>query len=97
MQDSLLLKPLQTEKATLLAKAGKYAFLVRKDATKISVKHAFQHFYNVTPKSVNMIRGPEKTRMVGRGRMATKRSAYKKAIITLKAGKTIDIYKVKEK
>lgn len=94
---NLLLRPLQTEKATILGKTGKYLFVVSKDANKVEIKKAFFGFYHEMPTRVNILKTPKKTKLVGKGRSSIKRQAVKKALVTLKAGKTIDIFKVKEK
>ncbi|OGJ52316.1 50S ribosomal protein L23, partial [Candidatus Peregrinibacteria bacterium RIFOXYB2_FULL_32_7] len=61
------------------------------DANKIEIKKTIKAIYNVDVKSVNIVKMPRKTRL-GRKRLpVTKRSQYKKAIITLKNNKTIDI------
>jgi len=93
----VLIRPVITEKATAQEKAGKYLFYVRKDATKIDVRHAFERLYGVKVRSVSMLRTTRKTK-IGRARKAvTKRPAFKKAIVTLVEKKEVNILKPKLK
>ena len=92
-----LLQPVVTEKATDLAARGKYAFIVDKGATKIDVKHAVKAIYGVDVKEVRIMNTHHKERMVGRGRSFIKKPKMKKAIVTLKGDKTIDVNKIKLK
>lgn len=93
----LFLRPVITEKATASEKAGKYQFFVRKDATKISVRQAFEKLYGVKVSKMNMLQMAEKTKS-GRTRVAViKKHALKKVIITTQGKKTVDITKPKFK
>lgn len=93
----LFLKPVVTEKATAQSKNGKYEFFVRANATKISIREAFQKLYGVPVMKVNVMRTAEKMR-TGKNRMpAMKKRSYKKVIICTKGKKTIDIMKPKLK
>ena len=93
-----IIKPIVTEKSTSGNKASKYTFLIAPQATKIDIKKAIQTFYGEKVKHVRVINLMAKSRM-GRRRGLTiqKRTHQKKAIVTLKAGKTIDVNKPKEK
>lgn len=86
----VLVRPLVTEKATNLAAAGKYAFVVSKGANKISVARAVEAAYGVKPVAVNIMNMEGKK--VSRGRVSGQRSDWRKAIVTLKKGETIKIY-----
>ena len=85
---SVLLQPRISEKSSMLAKAGKYVFLVNRDANKIEVRKAVEQFYNVKVVNVNMVRVLGKSRTYARitGRMQD----FKKAIVTLKPGDKIE-------
>lgn len=93
----LFIRPVITEKATACEKAGKYQFFVRKNATKVAVRNAFKKLYGVEVAKVNVMRTSGKTKTGRTRRPVTKRSEYKKVIITTKARKTIDITKPKFK
>jgi large subunit ribosomal protein L23 len=86
----VLVKPLITEKASVLASQNKYVFVVKKDTNKVEVMKAVSEVYGVKPTTVNMIRMEGKD--VRYGRYSGKRSDWKKAIVTLPAGKTIQVY-----
>lgn len=88
IQANVLVAPIVTEKS--VAVNGKYAFKVHTEASKADVKAAVKEFYGVDVETVNMIAIKAKTRTVGRGRIMTKRSAGKKAIVTLKSGQTLN-------
>lgn len=92
-----IIRPVVTEKAIKLNEQFTYAFYVNNKATKVDVKEAVKELYGHEVSSVRMTFTPKKTRG-GRGRVATKRQRMKKAIVTLKGKKKIDITKVtKEK
>lgn len=81
--------PHVTEKASLGASIGKYAFRVTKEATKIGIKRSIEQLYKVSVIGVHVSVMPSKVRQVG-GHKGI-RSEYKKAIVTLKKGDKIDI------
>ena len=90
-----MIKPIVTEKATLLTeKLNRYSFKVNKDANKIQIKKAVEAAYNVTVVDVNtsIVRGKNKTRYTKAGIINGMTATYKKAIVTLKEGDTIDFY-----
>ena len=92
-----ILRPVVTEKAIKQSDKMAYTFYVHPKATKIDVKIAVKELYGHDVDNVRMTRNPAKTRG-SRGRVATKRNAMKKAIVTLKGKKKIDLTKVtKEK
>ena len=84
----VLVRPVITEKTS--AQTGKYTFEVHRDASKSDVTKALKEFYNVDVEKVNMVRLPQKDRMVGRGRLVKRRSELKKAIVTTKEGATLE-------
>ena len=85
----ILLKPIITEKTTLVAEQGKIVFSVRPDATKTDIKNAVEKVYNVVVKSVNITKKPGKTKRF-KGIMGST-SSVKKAYTTLEEGHNIDI------
>ena len=92
---SILKKPLITEKATAAGeKLGQYGFIVDRNANKIQIKKAVQDMYNVTVEEVNTMRyaGKTKSRYTKTGYVSGKTSNFKKAVVTLKKGETIDFY-----
>jgi large subunit ribosomal protein L23 len=92
---TILVKPLITEKAdTLSEKKTQYSFIVEKTANKIEIKKAVEQLYTVNVESVNttIIPGKRKTRNTKKGVLHGRKSSYKKAIVTLASGETIDFF-----
>ncbi|TSC80656.1 MAG: large subunit ribosomal protein L23 [Candidatus Peregrinibacteria bacterium Gr01-1014_25] len=81
-----------TEKAERLKSGKTYTLRVDQNATKIDVKNALRTYFNVDASSVRMHRIRPKTRLVGQGRLLTKRHREKRCIVTLAASsKALDI------
>jgi len=93
---STIIKPITTEKSSIAQSKGQYTFLVKKDATKIDIKKAIKAIYGVDVNKVTVSLIPKKIRVVGRGRIYTKRPVLKKATVSLKNSKTIDPNKIKK-
>lgn len=87
----VLLKPLVTEKGAKQTEQNKYFFMVSAKANKVMVKQAIVETYGIWPLSVNILR--VKGKNVKFGRREGTRKDWKKAIITLPQGKSIDVYK----
>jgi large subunit ribosomal protein L23 len=91
----IIVKPIVTEKMTQLGeKLNRYGFRVQKGANKIEIKQAVEKMYDVTVTDVNtlIVAPKKKSRNTKSGVVKGKTSAYKKAIITVNAGETIDFY-----
>ncbi len=86
----VLIEPCITEATTAMAAFNKYVFKVRKEATKLKIKMAVEKIYGVKVISVRTINTPSKVRF--RGRTKGIKSGYKKAIVTLKKGDSIDFF-----
>lgn len=86
----VLVKPVVTEKATTLVSEDKYAFIVAKKTNKIEIAKAVNNVYGVDVESVNVINMIGKK--VSRGKIKGKRSDFKKAIVTIKKGQSINLY-----
>lgn len=86
----VLIKPLVTEKAANLSATNQYVFMVAKEANKIEVAKAVYEVYKIKPLGVNIVNN--KGKRVRRGRQVGKRKDWKKAIVSLPAGKTLNIY-----
>lgn len=82
-------RPVITEKATAASEHNKVIFRVRTDVTKAQVKEAVEGLFKVEVTGVNTINVQGKTKAF-RGRNG-KRIDFKKAIVTLKAGQSIDL------
>ena len=86
----VLRRPVITEKNTALQALGKYAFEVAQEANKNQVAQAVEKAFKVKVVSVNIISVRSKTRRVGRRPVATR--PWKKAIITLVPGDSIQFF-----
>jgi len=84
-----ILSPLLTEKSTNLSEHNKIVFKVHKKANKKNLKTNIEKIFKVNVIKVNIINKQNRTKLT-RGRKV-KVSGYKKAIITLKKGQTIDL------
>ncbi len=92
---SILIKPIVTEKFAAQAEdLNKFGFIVEKSANKVEIKKAVEKVYGVTVSSINTIRygGKLKSRHTKTGLISGKTNAFKKAIVTLVEGDTIDFY-----
>ena len=92
---AIIIKPIVTEKMTAAGeKLTRYGFVVARNANKVEIKKAVEEMYNVQVTDVNtLIRAPKvKQRWTKSGLLKGAQQAYKKAIVTLKEGETIDFY-----
>ena len=87
----IIIKPIITEHSTECLQNGKYTFKVAKNANKSAIKQAIQEIYNIKPVAVNTVNVHPKKKRVGRFTGMT--SAYKKAVVTLPEGSSIELYK----
>ena len=81
--------PIITEKATILSEQNKVSFKVHENATKETIKKNIEKLYKVKIIKVNTVNVKPKNKFV-RGKKAIKQG-YKKVIITLKKGQSIDL------
>jgi large subunit ribosomal protein L23 len=90
----VLRRPLITEKSNFQnAELHQYVFEVASDASKTLVKDAIETLFDVSVVRVNVLNVPQKrTRKWRNRRISNRRTAYKKAIITLAAGDTIAMF-----
>ena len=84
-----ILFPIVTEKTTNLSSQNKIVFKVPNKANKINLKKNIEKIFKVNVTKINIINKQNRTK-VTRGKKV-KVSGYKKAIITLKKGQTIDL------
>ncbi|KGF09459.1 MAG: 50S ribosomal protein L23 [Negativicoccus succinicivorans] len=86
----ILIKPIVTEKSTALMAEGKYTFKVPLNANKYQIRDAVEEIFNVKVAAVSTMRVEGKKKRMGR--FEGKRSDWKKAIVTLKEGETIELF-----
>ena len=90
-----IIKPLVTEKMTKITeKQNKFGFIVRPEANKLQIKAEVESLYNVTVVAVNTAKyaGKSKSRYTKTGLVKGRTNAFKKAVVILKEGETIDFY-----
>jgi len=91
----VLVRPVITEKVNLqMERSGRYTFEVGKHANKLEIKKAVEEFYGVKVADVNTVVVPakNKTRFTKAGLLSGRKPSYKKAIVTLAAGDSIDLF-----
>ena len=86
----IIKKPIITERSMMGAQDNKYTFEVARDANKYQIKDAVEELFNVKVTSVNTINVKPKTKRVRY--VAGKTRQWKKAIVTLAEGDSIEIY-----
>ncbi|MCX6058992.1 MAG: 50S ribosomal protein L23 [Chloroflexi bacterium] len=92
---NVLVRPLVTEKSSYQSsKLGQYSFVVANEATRTMVKDAVETLFDVTVARVNILNAPAKrSRRTKSRRLLVRRSAFKKAIVTLAEGsKPLEIF-----
>ena len=95
MATAIILKPVITEKSQELSTRGnRFSFVVAKTANKHQIREAVESMFDVNVTAVNTLRMPAKLkkRFTKRGLQLGRRDAYKKAVVTLRDGETIDFY-----
>ncbi len=91
----VLIKPILTEKANAQQeKLRRYAFKVSRKANKLEIKKAVEDFYGVSVVDVNtaVVPGKNKTRYTKKGFVKGQKQSFKKALVTVAEGETIDLY-----
>ena len=88
----ILIRPKITERTTDLMAEGKYVFVVDKRANKIQIADAVEEIFKVKVEKVNTVNVKGKTKRMGRTQ--GKRPDYKKAIVKLAPGETIEFFTV---
>ncbi len=92
----IIIKPIVTEKQTAITEKfpNRYGFRVSPDANKLEIKKAVEEMYGVHVANVNTMNysGKNKSRYTKSGLIQGKTSAFKKAIVTLNEGETIDFF-----
>lgn len=92
---SIIIKPIITEKITKDGEVfNRFGFIVAKKANKIQIKKAVEAVYGVGVVSVNTMnyRADRTVKYTKSGLISGKTNAYKKAIVQVQEGETIDFY-----
>ena len=91
----IIMKPVITEKMTAKSDAlNQYGFIVDKEANKIQIKLEVEALYDVQVAAVNTMNysGKSKSRFTKSGVITGKTRAFKKAVVTLAEGESIDFF-----
>ena len=91
----IIIKPVVTEKMTEMGESlNRYGFIVNRKANKLQIKKAVEDLYGVEVATVNTMNysGKSKSRFTKAGFITGNTNAFKKAIVTLAEGETIDFY-----
>lgn len=91
----ILIKPIVTEKMVQQGERfSRYGFVVRRSATKQQIREAVEGLYKVSVERVNTMvyAGKKKSRYTRAGVISGKTTSYKKALVTLVKGDSIDFY-----
>ena len=88
--NDIIIRPIISEKSTGLMEKHKYVFKVARDANKLTIMQALKELFNVNAEKVNIVNVRGKNRRL-RYKIG-KRTAWKKAIVTLRAGDKIEIF-----
>lgn len=92
---SIIIKPIITEKITKEGEVfNRFGFVVDKKANKVQIKKAVEAAYRITVVDVNTMnyRADRTTKYTKSGLISGKTNSYKKAIVQVKEGETIDFY-----
>jgi len=92
---SIIIKPIVTEKVTKEGEASnRFGFVVDRKANKIQIKKAVEAAYGVTVVAINTmnVRPDRSVKYTKSGLISAKTNAFKKAIVQVKEGETIDFY-----
>ncbi|MBD3583550.1 50S ribosomal protein L23 [Flavobacterium selenitireducens] len=92
---SIIIKPIVTEKVTRQTElSNRYGFVVSKKSNKVEIKKAVEAAYGVTVVGVNTmnVRPDRSVKYTKSGMISAKTNAFKKAIVEVKEGDTIDFY-----
>jgi large subunit ribosomal protein L23 len=88
-----VVRPVVSEKSTMLGDQGKYVFEVAPNANKIQIKQAIEEAFaekKIQVTAINILRVPGKMRRLGRHRGMTR--SWKKAIVTLRPGQRLELF-----
>lgn len=88
--NSIIVRPIVTEKSSRIASARQYVFEVKVGATKVDVRNAVHQLYGIRPTGVSMMN--MRGKIVRYGRTWGKTNNRRKAMVTLPEGKSIDVF-----
>ncbi len=86
----VIVRPIVTEKSTILREEGQYVFEVNRRANKLQIKEAVESIYGVDVIRVNVMNMPAKFNRIRGRRPSKRRSEWKKAVVTVAPGQRIE-------
>ena len=86
----VIIRPVVSEKSYVLASAGKYTFRVHDDAHKTQIRQAIEELFEVNVVRVNIVKVQPKPKR--RGLIKGEKAGWKKAIVQLKPGQSIEYF-----
>ncbi len=86
----VIIRPVVSEKSYVLATADKYTFRVHKDAHKTQIRQAVEQLFDVHVVNVNV--STVKSKPKRRGMISGRRPGWKKAVVQVREGETIEIF-----
>lgn len=94
MDTTSIIKPYLTEKTMTIATRGWYTFVVELHANKAEIAHAIHELYKVTVTNVRTVTVHGKMKRVGKKQQTKLQQTWKKAMVQLAPGQTIDAFQV---
>ena len=91
----IIIRPIVTERLTIEAERfNRYGFIVDQNANKIQIRESVEKMYSVSVTGVRTMNymGKKNTRFTASGMIKGKKASYKKAIVTVADGDSIDFY-----
>lgn len=88
----VIVRPIVTEKSTMLSGLDKYVFEVMSGANKSQIKEAVEKAFNVTVTNVHTMNMKGEGRRVGKNRRLVTTPGWKKAVVTLQEGDKIEVF-----
>ncbi len=92
MDISCVIRPYLTEKTMTIAQRGWFTFVVRTDANKAEIAKEIEKLYKVNVIDVRTVNVHGKMKRAGKRQQAVLRPTWKKAMVELKSGQTIDAF-----
>ena len=86
----VIIRPVVSEKSYVLASADRYTFRVHPDAHKTQIRQAVEELFEVKVERVNIVKVQAKPKR--RGRILGSKNGWKKAVVQLRKGDTIEIF-----
>ncbi|HUD44153.1 MAG TPA: 50S ribosomal protein L23 [Patescibacteria group bacterium] len=91
---NIIIRPIITEQSMQGAEKGRFSFVVARSADKKQIRQMISEKFSVTPVAIMTTIVKGKTKRVGKMRQKTTASAFKKAVVQLKAGEKISLFEL---